>query len=260
MRGFWLILAVEGKNSPLFFSVCVSLFYFYGKSTAMKHALVTGAGRGIGRTVTEKLASEGYHVVAVSRTREELSDWPFPERVHGFVADITDASQRQELYQFCLTQNRLPHVLVNNAGLYSQDKVTGEPSILEDSLRINLIQVRELTSLFWEPMATAKNTHVFNIISVLGREIRAEAASYTIAKHALAAYNKLLVHDGKARGIKVTGIFPASVYTSAWAGTGVNPDLLITPQDVAALLLASLALSPAAVPEEIHLGCMTPGF
>ncbi len=226
----------------------------------MKHALVTGAGRGIGRAVTEKLASAGYQVVAVARTREDLTGWPFPERVHGFVADITDDSQRKDLYQFCLAQNRLPHVLVNNAGLYTPDKVTGELSMLEDSLQINLIQVRELTSLFWDHMATAKNAHVFNIISVLGREIRPEAASYTIAKHALAAYNKLLVHDGKTRGIKVTGIFPASVYTSAWVGTGVNPDLLITPHDVASILEASLLLSPAAVPEEIHLGCMTPGF
>lgn len=226
----------------------------------MKYALVTGAGRGIGRAITEKLASAGYQVVAVSRTREELKGWNSPEMIHSFVADVTDSSQIHALYQFCLDQNKMPQVLVNNAGLYSSDTVTGTPSFLEESLRINLIQVRELTSLFWEHLALAKNAHVFNIISILGREIRSEAASYTIAKHALAAYNKLLVHEGKARGIKVTGIFPSSVYTSSWEGTGIDPNLLIKTDDVAALLEASLHLSTAAVPEEIHLGCMTPGF
>ena len=226
----------------------------------MKHALVTGAGRGIGRAITEKLASAGYRVVAVARTREELTGWKCTEKIHPFVADVTDSSQRQALYQFCLDQKTMPHVLVNNAGLYASDKAVGVPSVLEDSLQINLIQVREMTDLFWEYMASVKGAHVFNIISILGREIRSEAASYTIAKHALAAYNKLLVHEGKARGIKVTGIFPASVYTSAWEGTGVDSDLLIKSEDVAFLVEASLHLSPAAVPEEIHLGCMTPGF
>ena len=226
----------------------------------MKKAIVTGAGRGIGRAITEKLSSVGFEVVAVARTSADLQGWAFPERVHAFAADVTDEAHRRDLHAFCLSRILMPDVLVNNAGAYLPDRVVGPSVLLENNLEVNLIQVREITSLFWDYL-TSVNGHVFNVVSVLGREIRPEAASYTLAKHALAAYNRLLVAEGKKSGVKVTGLFPASVYTSAWEGAeDINPAQLISSEDVAHMLEASLHLSAAAVSEEIHIGCMTLGF
>lgn len=199
-------------------------------------------------------------MVAVARTAADLQDWSFPGRVHVFTGDVTSAEDRAGLRAFCLTNDLMPDVLVNNAGAYLPDRVVGPTALLERNLDVNLIQVREMTSLFWEHLSTVKG-HVFNVISVLGRDIRPEAASYTMAKHALAAFNRLLVAEGKKAGVKVTGLFPASVYTSAWEGADdIDPSKLIAPEDVACMLYVSLQLSPAAVPEEIHIGCMTEGF
>lgn len=225
-----------------------------------KTALVTGAGRGIGRAVAERLLRDGYKTVAVSRTKDELlSLFEFGDAL-AFSADLTDPHDRALLVKFCHNNHIVPHVLVNNAGGYFTDDVFSETSFLQQNLDINLIQIRELTAALWPQIQSAGGAYVFNIVSVLGKSVRPEAASYTMAKHALSAYNKLLFREGRKHGVKVTGIYPASVYTSAWEGSGVEPSQLIAPNDIAQLITSCLALSPAAVPEEIHLQCMTEGF
>lgn len=226
----------------------------------MKTAIVTGAGRGIGKSVSEHLLREGYKTVGISRTKKDLESLAGHALFLPFAGDLTDPAIRNEILEFCKSENIIPDVLVNNAGLYSRDTAVSLPSQLVDSLEINLTQVREFTALFWPRMVENKTAHIFNIISVLGVSIRSEAASYTISKHALSAYNKLLVQEGKKQGIKVTGIYPASVYTPAWEGTGVDPGKLISSDDIAKTILYALSLSQAAAPEAIHIGCMSEGY
>lgn len=219
----------------------------------MKTALVIGAGRGIGKVVAEYLLKDGYKTVAVSRTEKDLLALSEFGDVFPFVGDITSDIDRKRLGFFCHKIGVIPQVLVNNAGGYFPDDVLTDNSTIKDSLELNLVQVRQITALFWEDIKFSNNGYVFNIISVLGKSIRLDAASYTISKHALAAYNKLLFQEGKKHGIKVTGIFPESVYTSSWEGTDANPETLIAPEDIAKMIMACLSLSRAAVPEEIHL-------
>lgn len=227
----------------------------------MKHtALVTGAGRGIGRAVTEYLLKSGYRTVAVARTEKDLRTLDTYNNVLPFVADLTQAADRVRLAEFCRVQNIGPQVLVNNAGAYFTDDVFSEPSALQANLDINLIQARELTALLWSGIKAAEGAHIFNMVSVLGRTVRPEAASYTMAKHAMAAYNKLLFREGRKQNVKVTGIFPASVYTSAWEGSGVDASHLLTPEDIVKTIDYCLSLSSAAVPDEIHLQCMDERF
>lgn len=225
-----------------------------------KTALVTGAGRGIGKAISQTLLQNGYTTVTVSRSENELQELSEFGNNIPFRADLTHAQDRLNLYEFCQNQSITPTVLVNNAGAYLSDTIFDYPGHLEANMDINLIQVRELTALFWPAMCRIKKGHIFNIISILGKKIRTEAASYTMAKHALSAYNALLFEEGKKNGIKVTGLFPASVYTSAWEGSGVNPVDLIVPNDIAIVIQSCLQLSQAAIPKEIHIDCMTPGF
>jgi len=226
----------------------------------LKTALITGAGKGIGRAIAIALLKSGYRCLVVSRTAADLETLQPYGAVLPFVADLNDAEARASLAAYVLNENLVPEVLVNNAGFYLPDTVSSLPSALDQNLNSNLIQVRELTALLWESLLERKNAYVFNIVSVLGKQIRPEAASYTIAKHGLAAYNRLLFKEGKKQNVKVTGIFPASVYTAAWEGSGVNPDWLIKPEDIAQLVITCLNLSAAAVPDEIHLQCMQEGF
>ena len=222
--------------------------------------MVTGAGRGIGRAVAASLLTDSYTTVVVARTEKDIVSLKEIGDALPFVGDLTSKNDLLKLTEFCAENNIVPHVLVNNAGAYYQDDIFTPDSQLQKNLDANLIQVRELTALLWDSMKANGNGHVFNIVSVLGKNIRTEAASYTMAKHALAAYNRLLFEEGRKQGIKVTGIFPASVYTSSWEGSGVDADKLIAPSDIVQLIRACLALSPAAVPDEIHLQCMDKNF
>ena len=199
-------------------------------------------------------------MVAVSRTEKELVVLAKYGEVIPFVCDLTDASGRKKLADFCRQKQIQVQVLVNNAGAYLPDDVITHPSSLQQNLDINLIQVRDLTAMFWTEMKNDDEGYVFNIVSVLGKNIRREAASYTMAKHALSAYNQLLFAEGRKCGIKVTGIFPSSVYTSSWDGSGVDPAQLIASSDIAKIVLSCLSLSTAAVPDEIHIKCMNENF
>lgn len=227
----------------------------------MEHtALVTGAGRGIGHAVAEYLLKAGYRTVAVARTESDLRTLAVHGDVLPFAADLTQAADRLRLVDFCRTHGIAPQVLVNNAGAYLMDDVFSEASALQANLDINLIQARDLTALLWNTLQATEGAYVFNVVSVLGRAVRLEAASYTMAKHAMAAYTKLLFREGRKHGVKVTGIFPASVYTSAWQGSGVDAGRLLAPEDIAKTVAYCLSLSPAAVPDEIHLQCMDEMF
>lgn len=226
----------------------------------MKTALVTGAGKGIGRALARFFLEQGYRTIVLSRTESDLAELQTFGNACPFVVDLADPADIIRFYNQCASQNLIPDVLVNNAGIYLPDEVHTGSSTLDISLAVNLQQVRQLSALFWEGLTQKENAYVFNIVSVLGKEIRPDAASYTISKHALSAYNKLLFAEGRKVGVKVTGIFPASVYTSSWEGTGIDKDKLIAPEDITKLVAACLTLSAAAVPDEIHIKCMTEGF
>ncbi len=229
------------------------------------YALITGATEGIGWACAQKLAEEGYSLILAARNEEKLlrrADELIginPEiDVYVHAGNLTDHAKVVELATLISIENIDLHVLVNNVGNYSEDSVLDEHNQLYKSLQINLITPVSLTALLWKDLAATKG-HIFNIGSIMSREIRPEAASYTMAKHALRAWNKMLAMELKPKGVKVTGIYPASVYTKSWENSGIDSGLLIDPEDIARCISAALKSGRQANQTEIFIETMS-GF
>lgn len=222
-------------------------------------ALITGASEGIGWACAQKLAEEGYNLILAARNEdkllrraEELVEINPEIEVYVHAGNLTDQTKLVELASLISTEEIALHVLINNVGQYMEDSVLDEHNQLYKSLQINLVTPVNLTALLWKDIAAHKG-HIFNIGSILSRDVRTEAASYTMAKHALRAWNKMLGEELRPRGVKVTGIFPASVYTKAWEGSPVDSALLIDPEDIASLISQNLKSGFQAVQSEIFI-------
>lgn len=227
-------------------------------------AIITGATKGIGRAVTMALAEAGYDLGLGSRNLQEL-DYLRREiaALYPNVEVITksaDFSQKHETRNFAETF--IHHwgeidVLINNVGSYEEDTLdTFSESKLEDLMNINFYSAIRMTQPFIPEFKKRGGGHIINICSVLSKKVRKNAVSYTISKHALYTYTKLLRKDLRKFNIKVTAILPGSTNTSSWDGLDAPIEDFVQPDDVANGIM--MALNSNGMVEEVEIKPINP--
>jgi len=219
----------------------------------MMRALVTGAGRGIGRAVAIALARQGAAVELVARTVPELEE---TARLCGGVAsthsvDLTDGAAIDALAALIGDVD----VLVNNAGAFSTgNPVDGDPDEWTRLFALNVLAPMRLTRRFAPGMVARERGTIVNIGSVAAIEPMKALGAYAASKHALRGWSLSSYERLREHGIKVVLINPAYVDTPMTdAVPGVNRDRLIKPDDVAAAVTLALTTSAACCPSEITL-------
>jgi 3-oxoacyl-[acyl-carrier protein] reductase len=222
-----------------------------------KKAIISGATRGIGKAVAYTLAKNGYSLALISRSRNDLKSMKlFLEKqyenisVSVFVADMSNTDEVKEVAGDILQKFGTPDILVNNeTGTVSTEK----SNTLEKMMNINFFSAYYLTLPFLKNFKKNKKGNIVNICSIVCKEPRAEAASYSISKNALYAYTKVLNDEMRAYNVKVTAIIPGSVNTSSWEGVNAPKTKFVQPEDVASALMNILSNSSGAVTDEIIL-------
>jgi 3-oxoacyl-[acyl-carrier protein] reductase len=214
-------------------------------------AIVTGAGRGIGRAVALALGKAGAYVTAVSRTAVELD---------SLVSEIERAGGRARAHagdirepQICLgaveaaaSHGRI-QILVNNAG------VGGFASVAETSddawetiIGTNLTAVFRLTRAAL-PQLCDGGGHVFMVSSLAGSNAIPNLAAYCASKAALDHFARCLMLEVRSQGVKVTTLAPGSVNT-AFGGMPRDhgTDWMLQPEDIADAVIDLLHTRDAA--------------
>jgi 3-oxoacyl-[acyl-carrier protein] reductase len=184
-------------------------------------ALVSGAGRGIGRAVALKLASEGTDVALTSRTPSELEEVAGKVQELGAEAlvvpcDITDPAAIQRLMEQVASWKGGLHVLVNNAG---GAHVVRELHELSDEdfdrgTALNLNATHHCMSaaadmLFQHPGRAS----VVNIVSIAARRGLKGMSYYSAAKAGVVGMTKAVAHDWGPRGVRVNCVAPGWIET-----------------------------------------------
>lgn len=217
--------------------------------------VITGASRGIGKSIAERFAQPGNTVLLNARSEEGLQQLvkQLESRceLKAFAADLAERSGAIAFGEWCLQQG-VPDVLVNNAGSFLPGNVHNEAEgTLEQMMAVNLYSAYHLTRAFLPAMMKRKSGHIFNMCSIASLQAYPGGGSYSISKFALAGFSKNLREELKPAGIKVTAIYPGAVYTDSWAGSGVSPDRIMEAADIAELIFTAAHLSPQACPEDI---------
>ncbi|MFN0014015.1 MAG: SDR family oxidoreductase [Saprospiraceae bacterium] len=224
-------------------------------------AVITGATKGLGRAIAEIFAANGFDLCVCARTTADLEamqrHWAsaFPQR-ELFVC-AADLGNKADVLSFAdAVRGRWSRVdvLVNNAGLFLPDTVSGETEeAFELLLRVNLHSAYYLTRALLPLMRPHRQGHVFNMCSIASLHAYPNGASYSISKFALLGFSKALREEMKTEGIRVTALLPGAAWSDSWRGVSLPTDRLMQADDVAKTVWAAYQLSGSAVVEEVLL-------
>ena len=220
--------------------------------------VITGASRGIGKSLAKHFAQRGDELLLTARNKETLTatitalQKEFTaSTIHGQAADLSIPEQAREFGRWCLSFSE-PDILINNAGQFLPGSLAEEPDgQLEQQLRINLGSAYHLTRTLIPTMIQRGTGHIFTICSIASLDAYENGGSYSISKFALLGFSKNLRLELKDKGIKVTAVFPGAVFTNSWAGSGVDPKRIMESSDIAKMIYAATQLSAQAVVEDI---------
>ena len=224
-------------------------------------ALVTGAGRGIGRSISLALANAGARVFLTARTADQLEGTASEIRARGHEAEHLPAEVSSEegvLAVFDACRNRFGRldILVNNAGLGISGPLADFPVESFDTLMsVNVRGVFLCCQQAMRMMVPARRGYIVNISSVVGIKGYANQAAYTASKHAVMGITKSLAVEAQPHGVRVSAVLPGAVDTGLTEA--LRPDLdkalLMRPEDVADAVLFLLLLSETAAVDEIYI-------
>lgn len=182
-------------------------------------AVVTGAGRGIGRAIALKFAAEGADVVCVSRTAENSEKVAAEVRALGCKAwahavDVADAASVDTAAEKILAECGRVDVLVNNAGVTRDGLLMRMSEADWDTvLDTNLKGAFLVTKAFSRAMLKARKGRIINISSVIGLIGNAGQCNYAASKAGLIGFTKSCAREMASRGITVNAIAPGFVET-----------------------------------------------
>lgn len=186
---------------------------------AGKRAIVTGAGRGIGRSIALALAEAGADVGITSRTSSELEELVVQIQALGRIAlsvpcDVTDPDQVQHMAQTLLTGLGGIDILVNNAGNAGSHKFLNHPDELwHRMIAINLNSVYYVSKAFVPGLIAQRSGRIINIASIASRVGGNYIAGYTAAKHGVLGLTRALAIELLPYNITVNAICPGYVDT-----------------------------------------------
>jgi 3-oxoacyl-[acyl-carrier protein] reductase len=223
-------------------------------------ALVTGAGRGIGRAIALALGREGAHVTLVSRTPTELDSLAVEieqagGRAHAFPADLQDPHAGGAAVDAAVRTGGGLQILVNNAGVGAHAPVADTSDEMWDRiLATNLSSVFRLTRAAL-PHLTKGGGHVFMLSSLAGTNPIAGMAAYCASKAALDHWSHCLMLEVRELGVKVTVLAPGSVDTGFGTGFGMGggSSWKLQPEDLAGAVLDLLRTRDAAHLSRVEL-------
>ncbi len=186
---------------------------------AGKRAVVTGAGRGIGRSIALALAEAGADVAVTARTATELEQLTADIRGMGRQSwltpcDVMDVEQVQQMAKTFLDGMGGIDILVNNAGNAGSHKFLNHPDDLWNRmLAINLTSVYQVTKAFIPRLIDQRYGRVITVASIASRVGGGYIAAYTAAKHGVLGLTRALATEMLPYNITVNAICPGYVDT-----------------------------------------------
>ena len=182
----------------------------------MTVALVTGASRGIGQAISERLVKHGFYVIGTATS--EAGAQAISERLgsagEGRVLNVTDPAMVSDLAKSLAESDQSPLVLVNNAGITKDTLMLRmKPEDWQSVIDTNLTSIFTVVSAFIKPMTKARTGRIINISSVVGSMGNAGQVNYAAAKAGLEGMTRAMAREFGSRAITVNAVAPGFIET-----------------------------------------------
>lgn len=216
-------------------------------------AVVTGAGRGIGRAIALALADRGLDVALLGRTQDDLVSVAAEllaqaprRRALVLPCDVSRDADVHHARDRVLAELGAPTVLVNNAGVVVRARVEDTSEHAWDHvIDVNLKGAFLVTRAFLPAMRDRGFGRVVNISSISATLGTARLSAYCASKWGLLGFTKSLAEELRGSGLQAVSVLPGSVDTSMLNGSGFDPQM--TPRDVAGVVVYAALDAPPAV-------------
>lgn len=229
-----------------------------------KRAIVTGAGKGIGRSIALALAQAGADVAVTARTASDIEQvvgeiQAMGRRSAAVTCDVTDVNQVQHMATTLLEELGGLDILINNAGNAGSHKMLNHPDELwHRMLAVNLTSVYYVCKAFLPTLTEQRNGRIITIASIASRVGGNYIAAYTASKHGVLGLTRALAVEMQPYNITVNAVCPGYVDTpmtdasvsNMVARTGISEEKareylsrtspqnrLISPEEVAAAVV-----------------------
>ncbi len=184
-------------------------------------AVVTGAGRGIGREIAKTFAGYGAKVVVNYNGSEEMANSLVEEikeaggEACAFKANVSDFNEAEGLMKFALEQYGKIDILVNNAGINKDNIMLGmKEEDFDKVIEINLKGTFNCIKHVYRPMMKQKYGRIINMSSVVGMEGNAGQVNYAASKAGVIGITKSVAKELGSRGVTVNAIAPGFIKTA----------------------------------------------
>jgi len=179
-----------------------------------KIVLVTGASRGIGLEAAKHFSKEGYKVIGSSRGDFNLGELIGDESAISVQLDLMSKESIQNLFADLKSEDLLPSVLVNNAGI-TKDQLflRMKDEDWDDVIETNLNGLFRVTKAFIKPMVKNKFGRIINISSVAGLMGNSGQANYSSSKSAMVGFSRSLAKELGSRNITSNVVAPGFIET-----------------------------------------------
>jgi NAD(P)-dependent dehydrogenase (short-subunit alcohol dehydrogenase family) len=222
--------------------------------------LISGASRGIGRAIAERLLADGHQlslgVRNPSALRATALDHP---RVLLHPYNAEDSATAEAWVAASVSHFGAIDSLIHSAGVFSRVSLLFEPGQEQEIQQlwdVNVMGPWWLTRAAWPQLSAHGSGRIVVLVSMSGKRSKGRLAGYTASKFALMGLCQTMRNEGWEQGIRVTAICPSWVNTEMAAAVNAMPkEAMSQPGDIAALTAQLLALPNSCVPFELAVSC-----
>lgn len=192
-------------------------------------AIVTGAGRGLGRAMALALAEQGARILAVARSVDELEELRTlaPDRIRARPCDMLDATAVAALPDEAVREFGRLDIVVNNAGIAPAGRFIEQPEeVWHRVFAVNVTAPFVLSRAAGRHLLAQGSGKIINIASTSGILGKATLVAYSSSKGALLQFTKALAAEWASHGVQVNAVAPGAFATDAQRAVLESPELL----------------------------------
>ncbi len=231
----------------------------------MRTILISGANRGIGKSIAEKLLLEGNKLSLGIRNKDSLKNTRLDPKNHNnemLLINKYDAKEKEYASKWVArTIEKFGSIdtLIHCAGIFRKTKLNfleNEEDDISELWKINVLGPWFLTREAWKYLRKKKDSRIITLISMSGKRSKGDLAGYTATKFALMGLSQTMRNVGWEAGIRVTTISPSWVNTDmAKDITSMEKELMTQPEDIALIISNLLKLPNSCIPFDRSINC-----